>query len=54
MEEREQKILEFMNDDDYVPMKAKEIAMLIRNGYATNNGRPFLSNREGTDRWNDG
>ena len=30
MEEREQKILEFMNDDDYVPMKAKEIAMLMR------------------------
>ena len=30
MEEREQKILDFMSDDDYVPMKAKEIAMIMR------------------------
>ena len=30
MSEREQKILDFMSDDDYVPMKAKEIAMLMR------------------------
>ena len=30
MEEQEQKIIEFMSDDDYVPMKAKEIAMLMR------------------------
>ncbi len=30
MEEQEQKILEFMKDKDYVPMKAKEIAMLMR------------------------
>ena len=30
MEERKQKILDFMSDDDYVPMKAKEIAMLMR------------------------
>ena len=30
MEEREQKILDFMKDENYVPMKAKEIAMLMR------------------------
>lgn len=30
MEEKEQKILEFMRDESYVPMKAKEIAMLMR------------------------
>ena len=30
MEERKQKILDFMSDDDYVPMKAKEIATLMR------------------------
>ena len=30
MEEREQKILDLMNDEDYVPMKAKEIAMIMR------------------------
>ena len=30
MEEKEQKILEFMKDEDYVPMKAKEIAMIMR------------------------
>ena len=30
MEEQEQKILNFMNDEDYVPMKAKEIAMLMK------------------------
>ena len=30
MDDREQKILDFMSDDDYVPMKAKEIAMLMR------------------------
>ncbi len=30
MDEREQKILDLMSDDDYVPMKAKEIAMLMR------------------------
>lgn len=30
MEEQEQKIIDFMSDDDYVPMKAKEIAMLMR------------------------
>ena len=29
-EKQEQKILEFMKDKDYVPMKAKEIAMLMR------------------------
>ena len=31
MEEKEQKILDFMKNEDYVPMKAKEIAMLMRN-----------------------
>ena len=30
MKEKELKIIEFMKDDDYVPMKAKEIAMLMR------------------------
>lgn len=30
MEEKEQKILDFMSDDEYVPMKAKEIAMIMR------------------------
>ena len=30
MEEKEQKILDFMKDEDYVPMKAKEIAMIMR------------------------
>lgn len=30
MEEQEQKILEFMKEKDYVPMRAKEIAMLLR------------------------
>ena len=30
MEEREQKILDLMSDEDYVPMKAKEIAMIMR------------------------
>lgn len=30
MEEQEQKILEFMKEKDYVPMKAKEIATLMR------------------------
>ena len=30
MKEKEEKILEFMRDKDYVPMKAKEIAMLMR------------------------
>ena len=30
MEEREQKILDFMSDEDYVPMKAKEIAKIMR------------------------
>lgn len=30
MEEKEQKILDFMKNEDYVPMKAKEIAMLMR------------------------
>ena len=30
MEEQELKILEFMKDKDYVPMKAKEIAMMMR------------------------
>ena len=30
MEEQEQKILELMKDKDYVPMKAKEIAMIMR------------------------
>ena len=30
MEEQELKILEFMKDKDYVPMKAKEIAMIMR------------------------
>ena len=30
MDDREQKILDFMSDDDYVPMKEKEIAMLMR------------------------
>ena len=30
MKEKEEKILEFMRDTDYVPMKAKEIAMLMR------------------------
>ena len=30
METKEQKILDFMSDEDYVPMKAKEIAMIMR------------------------
>lgn len=30
MKEKEQKILEFMQEDDYVPMRAKEIAMFMR------------------------
>ena len=30
MKEKEQKILELMKDEDYVPMKAKEIAMIMR------------------------
>lgn len=30
MEEQEEKILELMKDKDYVPMKAKEIAMIMR------------------------
>ena len=30
MEEKEQKILDFMKNEDYIPMKAKEIAMLMR------------------------
>ena len=30
MEEQELKILELMKDKDYVPMKAKEIAMVMR------------------------
>lgn len=30
MEDREQKIIDFMSDDDYVPMKAKEIAMFMK------------------------
>ena len=30
MKEKEEKILEFMKDKDYVPMKAKEIAMIMR------------------------
>lgn len=30
MEEKEQKILEFMKDENYIPMKPKEIAMLMR------------------------
>ncbi len=30
MDEQESKILELMKDKDYVPMKAKEIAMVMR------------------------
>ena len=30
MEEQELKILELMKDKDYVPMKAKEIAMIMK------------------------
>ena len=30
MEERKQKILDLMKDEDYVPLKAKEIAMIMR------------------------
>lgn len=30
MKEKEEKILEFMKDEDYVPMRAKEIAMIMR------------------------
>ena len=30
MEDKQQKIIEFMKDDEYVPMKAKEIAMLMK------------------------
>ena len=30
MEEQAKKILDLMSDDDYVPMKAKEIAMIMR------------------------
>ena len=30
MEERKQKILDLMKDEDYVPMKAKEIAMIMK------------------------
>ena len=29
MEEKKQKILELMKDKDYVPMKAKEMAMIM-------------------------
>ena len=30
MEEQEQKVLELIRDKDYAPMKAKEIAMIMR------------------------
>ena len=30
MEDKSQKILDLMNDDDYVPMKAKELALIMR------------------------
>ena len=30
LEEKQQKILDLMKDDDYVPMKAKELAMIMR------------------------
>ena len=40
MDDREQKILDFMSDEDYVPMKAKEIAMLMR--VAKNEYHDFL------------
>ena len=30
LEEQQQKILDLMKDDDYVPMKAKELAMIMR------------------------
>ena len=30
MEEEELKILELLKDENYVPMKAKEIAMIMR------------------------
>ena len=40
MEEQESKILEFMKDKDYVPMKAKEIAMIMR--VPKNEYRDFL------------
>ena len=30
LEERKQKILDLMKDEDYVPLKAKEIAMIMR------------------------
>ena len=30
MKDKQQKIIEFMKDDEYVPMKAKEIAMLMK------------------------
>ena len=40
MEEQESKILELMKDKDYVPMKAKEIAMIM--GVPKNEYRDFL------------
>ncbi len=40
MKERKEKILELMKDDDYVPMKAKEIAMIMR--VPKNEYREFL------------
>ena len=40
MEEQEQKILEIMKDKDYVPMRAKEIAMIMR--VPKNEYRDFL------------
>ena len=30
MEEQQQKILDLMKDEDYVPMKAKELALIMR------------------------
>ena len=30
MEEKEQKILDFMKSKEYIPMRAKEIAMIMR------------------------
>ena len=40
MKEKQEKILELMKDDDYVPMKAKEIAMIMR--VPKNEYREFL------------
>ena len=41
MEERKEKIFEFIKDKDYTPMKAKEIALLL--GVPKNDYNDFLN-----------